>query len=82
MYIEKFPADSLPIWSIFGCFSGDILVNPFGDEYGAIVSFHPTSGFSRDYFRIFSITSQQESFARLEADNGKSFRALGTESLS
>lgn len=81
MYIEKFPAYSLPIRSTFGCFSGYIFVSPFGDKYGAIFSFHlPIS--SGDYFRIFSITSQQESFARLSGGDGKSFRALGTESRS
>ena len=45
-------------------------------------AYNPSSNFSRDYFRIFSITSQQESFARLEVADGKSSRALGTESLS
>jgi len=83
MYIEKFPADSLPIWSIFGCFSGYGLVCPFGVLYGDIISQgsdHPSSRFPRDYFRIFSMTSQQESFARLEDGDGKSVRALRTAS--
>src|SRR6185369_4660645 len=42
--------------------------------------YHPSSDFFRNYFRIFSITSQQESFVRLEVSDGKSFRALGAAS--